>query len=162
MICIINLQRLPLQGMNTIEILKSKGLKKTAQRIMLINILHNKGISLTEKEIKNEMGEVYDRITFYRTVHTLLDANIIHRITVDDITVKYALCHLDGNYAQTHAHFFCKQCQGITCLDNTPTIKYRLPDNFVKEECEVLIKGICAKCSKTNLKPNKKGKICQK
>ena len=45
--------------MDTIELLKSKGLKKTAQRIMLIDILQEKGIALTETDIKTEMGKLY-------------------------------------------------------------------------------------------------------
>ncbi len=133
--------------MNAVDILKSKGLKKTAQRIMLINILQKKGVSLTEGEIKAEVGELYDRITFYRTVQTLLEANIIHRITVDNITVKYALNHSDHGYSGNRIHFFCKQCHSVTCLQYTAMPKYRVPKGFKSEECEVLIKGVCDQCS---------------
>jgi Fur family ferric uptake transcriptional regulator len=132
--------------MNAVDILKEKGLKKTAQRIMLINLLQKTGISLTEGEIKSEMGDLYDRITFYRTVQTLLDANIIHRITVDNITVKYALTYPDHNHSENHIHFFCKQCHSVTCLENAVTPEYVIPKGFKSEECEVLIKGVCDKC----------------
>jgi Fur family ferric uptake transcriptional regulator len=132
--------------MNAAEILKNKGLKKTAQRIMLVNLLQNKGISLTENEIKSEMGSLYDRITFYRTVQTLLDANIIHRITVDNITVKYALNHSDREHSENHVHFFCKQCHSVTCLENVAIPEYHIPKGYKYEECEVLIKGVCEKC----------------
>jgi Fur family ferric uptake transcriptional regulator len=113
---------------------------------MLINLLQKAGISLTEGEIKAEMGDLYDRITFYRTVQTLLDANIIHRITVDNITVKYALNHSDRSHSENHIHFFCKQCHSVTCLENAAIPAYDIPKGFKSEECEVLIKGICDKC----------------
>jgi Fur family ferric uptake transcriptional regulator len=132
--------------MNAIDILKNKGLKKTAQRVMLINLLQKTGISLTEGEIKSEMGDLYDRITFYRTVQTLLDANIIHRITVDNITVKYALNHSDEQHTGNHIHFFCKQCHSVTCLENVAAPEYDIPKGFHSDTCEVLIKGVCDKC----------------
>lgn len=136
--------------MNAIELLKSKGLKKTAQRIMLINILQKAPIALTESDVKLEMGDLYDRITFYRTVQILLDADIIHRITVDNTIIKYALNTLHTTRQEMdHAHFFCKNCHSVICIGDMPLIKYKLPDGFTSDECEILIKGICANCQKT-------------
>ena len=77
--------------MSAIDILREKGLKKSAQRISIINILLDKQIPLTESDIEVEMGDMYDRITFYRTIQTLLEKGVIHRITIDSTTVKYAL-----------------------------------------------------------------------
>jgi Fur family ferric uptake transcriptional regulator len=144
------LQRLSFikKKMNAVDLLKNKGLKKTAQRVMLINLLQKTGISLTEGEIKSEMGDLYDRITFYRTVQTLLDVNIIHRITVDNITVRYALNHSDGEHSGKHIHFFCRQCHSVTCLEDSSIPAYRVPRGFQSEECEVLIKGLCDQCGK--------------
>lgn len=135
--------------MNAIELLRSQGLKKTAQRIMLINILQKKAVALTEDDIKQDMGDLYDRITFYRTVQTLLDVGIIHRITIDNKTVKYALSEI-STHGSNHSHFFCKQCHSVTCLENIPPANYTLPEGYKEEECEVLIKGICGKCNNTN------------
>lgn len=131
--------------MNAVEILRSKGLKKTAQRIMLINILESSTISLTESDIKSKMGDLYDRVTFYRTVQTLLDAEIIHRIVVDNIIVKYALNRTE-HHAENHAHFFCQICHSVTCLEDAVAFQYNLPAGFEAQEYEVLIKGICNKC----------------
>jgi len=134
--------------MNAVDLLRTKGLKKTAQRIMLINILQKHAIALTETDIKAEMGDLYDRITFYRTIQILLEANIIHRITVDNITVKYALNDVaKPKHTISHAHFFCTNCQSVTCLDTIPLSDYSLPDGFTGEKCEILIKGHCAKCN---------------
>lgn len=136
--------------MDAVELLRTKGLKKTAQRVMFIDILQKHAIALTETEIKEDMGELYDRITFYRTVQILLDVDIIHRITVDNITVKYALNDLHmSKYTTNHAHFFCRNCHAITCLENMPLFHYQLPKGFTGDKCEILIKGLCDKCSLT-------------
>jgi Fur family ferric uptake transcriptional regulator len=135
--------------MSAIELLKSKGLKKTAQRIMLINTLKNNEIALTEEDIRHEMGDLYDRITFYRTVQTLLDAEIIHRITIDNKTIKYALNNT-SLHGVNHGHFLCRKCNRVTCLGTLPAINYLVPSGYKSDEYEVLIKGICAKCQITN------------
>ena len=132
--------------MDAVEMLRSKGLKKTAQRIVLINILQRKNIALTESDIKSEMGELYDRITFYRTVQTLIDATVIHRIIVDNKMVKYALSDTVSEN-KNHSHFFCKKCHSVTCLENIPAFECHLPKGYQAEENEVLIKGICGKCN---------------
>jgi len=131
--------------MNAVELLKSKGLKKTVQRIMLIDLLKKYKIALTEDDIKNEMGDLYDRITFYRTIQTLLDTDLIHSITIDNKTVKYALNDV-SLHSRNHGHFLCKKCYQITCLGDLPTIDYSLPAGYQSEEYEVLIKGICCNC----------------
>lgn len=132
--------------MNVSELLEEKGLKKTPQRILLLNILKERASAMTEDEIKQEMGDMYDRITFYRTVQTLIEVEIIHRIIIDNKTIKYAL-NTTCAHAQNHAHFFCRICHAVTCLGNIPlnTPPDLLAGNQV-EEYEVLVKGVCSEC----------------
>lgn len=130
--------------MSVIDILKEKGLKKSAQRVTLLSILQEKRIPLTESEIKEKMGDMYDRITFYRTVQTLLEADIIHRIIIDNVTIKYAL----NTSNHSHVHFYCKKCHTVSCLKEVPLQEYKLPAGFIQDDCEILIKGTCEKCEK--------------
>ena len=46
------------------DLLKNKGLKNTAQRCAVIDILDKQLMPMTENEIKDKMGDLYDRITF--------------------------------------------------------------------------------------------------
>lgn len=129
--------------MEASEILREKGVKKSAQRIAIINTLRKFGVPVTETDIKKEMGDMYDRITFYRTIQTLLDADIIHKINIDNQTIKYALNQSQG---KGHIHFYCKKCGSVTCFNDIHPDDYNLPSHFKQEECEVIIKGICASC----------------
>ena len=80
--------------MSAIDILREKGLKKSAQRISIINILLDKQIPLTESDIKAEMGDMYDRITFYRTntntVGKGCDSSHYHRQHDGEIRIEYS------------------------------------------------------------------------
>ncbi len=104
-------------------------------------------VALTENDIKEGMGDLYDRITFYRTIQTLLDAEIIHRITINSKTIKYAL-NEESSHGENHSHFFCEKCHAVTCLEDTTKFDYQLPKGYTVHECEILIKGTCTRCGK--------------
>lgn len=131
--------------MNVTDLLKKNGLKKSAQRVALVNILLKHRRPLTEEDMKSELGEVYDRVTFYRTMQMLVSVGIVHRIVVDNTTVEYALSTEEDEHA--HVHFYCKVCHAVTCMKEVPVYHYQLPDGYRQEECEVVIKGVCPTCA---------------
>lgn len=135
---------------NIPEILKKYNLKKTAPRIAIISILANNENPISENDIKQAMGDMYDRATFYRSVQTLLEVGIIHRISAENI-IMYAYNHSAENVdspEENHVHFFCKKCHSMTCLEEVKVKNYKLPKEYTTEDCEVLIKGICKSCKK--------------
>jgi Fur family ferric uptake transcriptional regulator len=135
--------------MNATEILKLHEIKKTPGRIAIINALVNHNQPLSENEIKAEMQEMYDRITFYRNVQALTQAGIIHKIVIDNTTVKYGINHCDhGHQHQNeHAHFFCEQCHSVVCLEEVKIPEYNLPSGYKCTESDIIIKGKCKKCN---------------
>jgi Fur family ferric uptake transcriptional regulator len=135
--------------MNPVEILLQHNIKKTSPRVAIIQALQKGGIPLSEAEIKVEMGDLYDRITFYRSVKTLMEAGVLHRIVVDNTTVKYAMNHCEEchRHEPDHVHFFCKKCHALQCLNVTKIPTYDLPNGFMADEYEVIIKGLCINCN---------------
>lgn len=136
-----------LKNMNPVEILQQHNIKKTSPRIAIIQALQKGGIPLSEAEIKVEMGDLYDRITFYRTVQTMAEVGILHRIVIDNTLVKYALnpCNKEHCHHTNHAHFFCRKCNELTCLDDIE-IEAQIPEGYIREEMELLIRGVCSHC----------------
>jgi Fe2+ or Zn2+ uptake regulation protein len=63
----------PTEMMSPTEILQQHQIKKTSPRVVIIQVLQKSLFPLTEADIKNEMGDLYDRITFYRSVQTMLE-----------------------------------------------------------------------------------------
>jgi Fur family ferric uptake transcriptional regulator len=136
--------------MNASKILEYHQLKKTSPRIVFIQALLANDLPMSEIDIKNEMGELYDRVTFYRTAQTLLKAGIMHRIVVDNKIIKYALnnCEKEHQHKVDHIHFFCIDCNKIVCLIDTKNQHYPLPEGFVEHDCNVIVKGTCNNCNK--------------
>lgn len=140
--------------MDVVELLRSKGLRKTPQRVMLIDILYRSGTALTEEDVKSEMGEFYDRVTFYRSVQTLIDVGLIHRVTIDNKTTKYALNNRN-EASPEHDHFYCLSCGRVTCMSDRTTLKIDLPEGFEAFSHQILIRGLCKECRDKQIGPAK-------
>lgn len=131
--------------MKAVDILNNHKLKRTSCREGIIDIVMKASQALSENEIRESLAGNYDRTTFYRSFKTLIEHKIIHKIVVDNQLVKYALDN-EVTHKDTHAHFYCNECQTVKCMDNVPVKQYQLPDGYSDEETEVLIKGTCATC----------------
>lgn len=137
-------------SMTPAEILNLHRLKKTPIRLAILQTLLASGTPQSEMEFREKMTDIYDRITFYRTIQTLMESGVIHRIVADNTTQRYALnqCTILNHEHQTnHVHFYCKKCGKVECFQEIQVTNYRIPAGYLKQECEVVIKGFCAACT---------------
>jgi Fur family ferric uptake transcriptional regulator len=137
-----------MNSMNAIDILQNHDIKKTSPRIAIIEALQGSTLPLSENEVKGKMGNLYDRITFYRSIQTLVDAGIIHKIIAANTPARYALnnCSHEHRHTVDHVHFICRQCNSLECLADVKSQQYALPVGYVNESCDVVITGLCIKC----------------
>jgi Fur family transcriptional regulator, ferric uptake regulator len=133
--------------MKAVDILRKYNLKRTSCREGIIEVVMAADQALSENDIRDHLAGNYDRTTFYRSFKTLEENKIIHKIVVDNQLVKYALDNTVTN-KEEHPHFYCNDCNVVKCMDNVLVQKYRLPDDYIDIETEVLIKGICPDCKK--------------
>ncbi len=125
-----------------------RNIKPTAMRELVFTILasEDRAISLSDLEEKFDKS---DRVTLYRTLKTFEEKKLIHSIYDGSGAIKYALCKetCECNPEDLHVHFFCTKCEHTYCLNDIPIPSFSLPDNFKLETVNMLVKGICAKCS---------------
>lgn len=135
--------------MSAVEILKSHYIKKTPGRVAIIKAIQKYSKPLSESEIRSEMEEAYDRITFYRNIQTLHAAGIIHKIVIDNTVVKYGLnvCDKGHNHQNEHAHFYCEKCTTVLCMHEVRIPTYGLPEGFLLSDSDIIIKGKCSTCN---------------
>lgn len=126
------------------EILSLHKLKNTACRKMILNELIESKTAKTEQEIKQTSSNLFDRVTFYRTLKTLEETGIIHSIVLGNNVVKYALSHLERD--TIHSHFHCAKCNNVQCMHGVVDIKVNLPQGYTKQSLDVIINGICKDC----------------
>ena len=131
------------------DILHRRQLSSTESRRKILSLFLNSQDALTHGVIEKEVGENFDRVTIYRTLQTFTEKGIIHTIPTADNAVLYALCKEceEGHHHDDHVHFICTNCEKTICLDDVVSPKIELPEGFVSENVQVVIKGVCKECN---------------
>lgn len=129
--------------------LERRKIKPTAMRLLVLDFImrHKHAVSL--KDLENGL-ESTDRVTLFRTLKTFEEHKIIHSIDDGSGSVKYAICNdtCECDYPQdVHIHFHCKVCNETQCLPKIKVPAMSLPAGFAPEEANVVVKGVCNKCS---------------
>ncbi len=136
-----------LASLNVKDILKKASLKVTPQRILILEVIKDKGHATIE-HIYNEVKKLYPSIsiaTVYKNIHNLYEKGVLREINPQKDKAFYEIV------AFNHSHFICTSCNTIydiepceknlieKCFSNTPgTI----------EELELNVYGVCNICKK--------------
>ena len=129
--------------------LENKGVRPTAMRILIYKYLAEKEVAIALTDIENGFSKA-DRTTLYRTLKTFEEKRIVHQIDDGTNISKYALCEPGCNCVMEqdlHLHFHCGNCDETVCLTEHKIPHINLPDGYVAENVNLVIKGICEKCS---------------
>lgn len=130
------------------KLLQKHGIKKTAGRLALLNVLLKAGKPLSHKKICEKLAALpYDQASIYRSLKTFLSSGIVHRIEGDKHTWLFAFCSCNEKN-HCHPHFFCRSCGKCECLTD-----YRIPEiddineSYYIEEKRFYLSGICKNCA---------------
>ena len=129
--------------------LENKGVRPTAMRILIYKYLAEKEVAIALTDMENAFSKA-DRTTLYRTLKTFEEKRIVHQIDDGTNISKYALCEPGCNCEMEqdlHLHFHCGNCDETVCLTEHKIPHINLPDGYVAENVNLVIKGICEKCS---------------
>ena len=129
--------------------LNSFNVRPTAMRLLIYKFLAEKEVAVTLSDIENAF-EKADRTTLYRTIKTFEDNDIVHQIDDGTGITKYALCEQGCNCeieTDLHLHFHCNNCNETVCLTEHKIPQIKVPDGFESENVNLVVKGICDKCS---------------
>lgn len=133
-------------------LLREAGLKRTPVRLAVLALLADVHAPLAAQQILDALPATTDSVTVYRTLNTLTEHRLLHRIRGDDRVWRYALS--DGqpqSPRHDHAHFVCESCGSVECLRDVP-IPRKLMQQVTPAEpyqvkySEVLLHGLCPRC----------------
>lgn len=127
--------------------LQNKGVKPTAMRILVYRVLEQCNHPISLKQLEERMVTA-DRSTIFRTLNLLLKNNLVHSIEDGSGSLKYELCtsHSHNTFDDQHVHFYCEKCSRTYCLHYINIPRVSLPDEFVINSANFIIKGICPNC----------------
>jgi Fur family ferric uptake transcriptional regulator len=129
--------------------LTDTGVRPTAMRILIYKYMAEKEIAVALTDIENVFAKA-DRTTLYRTLKTFEQKGIVHQIDDGTHISKFALCEPGCNCEleqDLHLHFHCTNCDETVCLTEQKIPHINLPDGYVAEDANLVLKGICEKCS---------------
>ena len=133
----------------TDDILKKNKLSVTDGRKKILDLFLARDGALAHADIERYTGEMFDRVTVYRTLQTFVEKGIIHLIPTTDNSILYALCKEnceEGHHHDNHVHFICDVCNKTICLDDVTIPQVKLPKGFTPNNSEMVVSGICSDC----------------
>ena len=137
--------------MTIIDQFSDKGIKPTANRILVLRALHEavNPISLSELET---LLDTIDKSSLSRTLSLFLEHDLVHAFEDGRGVMKYELCSRKGHcdHGDAHIHFYCESCQQTFCFKALHIPEMPLPDGFTFHSINYMIKGECPKCKSTH------------
>lgn len=132
-----------------VQFLESKGIRPTAMRLLTYKRLAELNVAISLGDLEKDF-KVSERSTLFRTMKTLEKKGVVHQIEDGTGVIKYALCEENceceiGN--DLHLHFRCNNCNETVCLTEHKIPHINLPDGYITEDINLVVKGICEKCS---------------
>ena len=136
---------------NAEQFLKSKNIRVTAMRLLIFKFLAKKEVAVALSDIERDF-EKSDRTTLYRTIKTFEENDIVHQIDDGTGIIKYALCEQGCSCdieTDLHLHFRCNVCMQTICLVDHKIPKIKIPEGFISDKINLVVKGTCANCNNT-------------
>lgn len=135
---------------NIEDFLETKKIRPTAMRILTFKFLDGQQVATSLTDIEQAFNRS-ERTTLYRTLKTFVDHGVVHKIDDGSGVTKYALCEENCRCdvdTDLHLHFHCNSCGETVCLTNHKIPQVNLPEGYLAEDVNLVVKGICEKCNR--------------
>lgn len=141
------------------QALRDKGERVTQPRLAVLGMLMASDHAVSHLDVAQAISlrKPVDRVTVYRVLEWLTQLGLAHRIACDDRVWRFMFnappTKVEHKQAHEHAHFTCTQCGHMSCLESVSTkLQFQLPKGFKSREIDLMIRGVCATCTKLTAK----------
>ena len=133
--------------------LLDRDVKPTAVRLLIFKAMvdYPQAYSLSDLE---SVLETVDKSTISRTITLFHNHLVIHSIDDGSGSMKYSVCNDDCQCElnELHVHFNCTHCHKTYCLESISIPPVQLPEKFLLENINFVMKGLCDQCSRSGIK----------
>ena len=134
--------------LQTLTDLKSRGVRLTPQRQMILRYLKETHEHPTADQVYGHVSQQFDGIsmaTVYNTLHRLKELGAIRELSYGDMASRY-----DGNDSE-HAHLVCESCGEVRDVPCPPQQAMGMEELAASEDYAVFsyrleYYGLCASC----------------
>ena len=130
--------------------LEGSGLRCTSQRYAVMKFLMEQKSHPTAAEIYEAVNRVdpqSSRATTYNNLRDLVQAGLVREVAVEGRAARF-----DAKGVRHH-HFICERCGNVEDIEwySVPTPGPGALGKRVLRECELIFRGLCAKCAPRRL-----------
>ena len=131
------------------QVFEKAGIRVTAVRLLIWREIRRSftgPFSLSDLE---DALPTVDKSTLFRTLTLLSEAHLLHDIDDGSGSHKFCVCHHDDTlHCSGHVHLTCRICHRTFCLTDVRIPQVALPEGFIPEEAEYIVKGVCPECAR--------------
>ncbi len=129
------------------KILREAGLRSTAPRVAVLQLLCTSGRPLSHGEVLETLGhDDWDQATLYRNLLKLEEAKLIRVASRAGGITHYEYIQ-PGEETHHHPHFVCGDCGQVSCLPcDQVSLKVDEKWRTLLAESELQFVGICTHC----------------
>ncbi|HEV1284918.1 MAG TPA: Fur family transcriptional regulator [Bryobacteraceae bacterium] len=129
--------------------LEGSGLRCTPQRYAVMAFLMEHSRHATAAEIFEAVNRVdprSSRATTYNNLRDLVQAGLVREVAVEGRAARF-----DAT-GTPHHHFICDRCGNVEDIEwyDVPQPRSRSIGKRIVRECELIFRGLCAKCAPRN------------
>lgn len=130
------------------KMLASRNVNPTPTRILVLSHLLKDVRAHSLKDLEVALYNS-DRSSIFRSLKIFQERKVVHSIDDGSGRVKYAVCAEGCNCGpeDLHYHFYCTKCSFTYCLLDSPVPSVQLPPKFRMLQANMVIKGLCDKCT---------------
>jgi len=128
-------------------LLNLAGLRRTGPRLAILGVLLEEGRPVTHEQITAKLAETApNKVTIYRVLESLVEADIAHKAFLRDRTWNFELADR-CTASQCHPHFTCTNCDQTYCFTDTALPMTKPPRGFTILHQRVQLEGLCPACN---------------
>lgn len=138
-----------MNSQDMISRLESKGIRPTANRILVMKTLMGEQNPQSLSNLERKMVSM-DKSSIFRTLTLFLEHDVVHAFEDGRGVLCYELCEEKGacDHHDGHIHFYCESCQRSFCMEDIRIPSFELPEGFYPHSISFVIKGECPDCRK--------------
>ena len=138
-----------MNSQDMISRLESKGIRPTANRILVMKTLMGEQNPQSLSNLERKMVSM-DKSSIFRTLTLFLEHDVVHAFEDGRGVLCYELCEEKGacDHHDGHMHFYCESCQRSFCMEDIHIPSFELPEGFYPHSISFVIKGECPDCRK--------------
>ena len=134
------------------DVLKSRGVTVTAQRLAVLNAVSRAPHATAEELVDLAKGEIgaISRQSVYDTLNTFVELGLVRRIQPIGSPALY-----EDRVGDNHHHLICRECGRVVDVDCSvgamPCLQAANDNGFEIDEAEVAYWGRCPDCTTSTL-----------